>query len=1217
MKLRTLLSLGYILVFALMIVLAAIAYQGFNSFNNNAAWVTHTQNVIAIANQLEKQMIDMETGERGFLITGNEKFLVPHRKGEKEFETLVPKLKKLVSDNPAQVRRLKKIYELEDRWLKSAGSLLIDARKTAKSETDIKKINAIVDREIGKKVMDEIRDEFKEFIQVEKDLLDARQKNAKSTALMNVFIVISGTAIAIIIGIAAMLLASRSVFKQVGGEPTVIAEVTDQIAKGNLDVKIEDNKLHTGILGSIITMLAALKSNKKTVDEEDWLKTGIAKLNDVIRGEGDVSRLSKKIISEMTSYMNAQIGALYLLDETDEKEAYLVLTGTYAYKKRKNLSNKFKSGEGLVGQAFLEKQQIVVSNVPDDYVKITSGLGEAVPHFIVETPFMFEDQVIGVIEIGTVHEMTDLQLSYLEQAVKVTGISFNTVKKQEELTKALAESQALSEELQAQSEELQAQQEELKAANEELEAQTVSLKKSESSLIAQQEELQAANEELEEKTDFLEKQRAEISEKNEVLAKTGAELEEKARELEISSRYKSEFLANMSHELRTPLNSILLLSRDLAENKDKHLDEDEVESAEIVYNSGNDLLNLINEILNLSKIEAGRMTLELRDLKPGDIASDIKVNFARLMKEKELTMKVEVAKTVPDSIKTDSQKFEQIIKNLIFNASKFTEKGGSIDISIHRPSKNIDLSKSGLVPEKTIAFAVKDTGIGISAEKHHEIFEAFQQADGSTSRKYGGTGLGLSISRELSILLGGEIKLESTVGEGSTFTLYLPEDGPEIIPASEAEEAVAKSLSVKAASGKNEILETPRVKVVQSIDEHIMPENKQILVIEDDPVFAKILMDQCKENGLKCWRADNGEDGLRLAAEKIPMAIILDIRLPEKSGWEVLDELKKNPDTRDIPVHVMSGDDNLEDAASKGVVGTLSKPVSKEDLNGVLSNIKSFINRKKKSLLIVEDDEVQVSAIKRLVAGKDIKVLVAGSGKDAEKILKSESIDCMILDLKLPDISGFALLDKLNGIEEINTPPVIVYTAKDLSKDELAKLEEHSETVIVKGIKSEERLLDETALFLHKVIERMPKTKQAMLTSLYEKDNMFKGRKVLVVDDDMRNVFALAKILKQKDIIVEKAENGKKALKYLETNDDIDLVLMDIMMPEMNGYEAIKIIRDKNSKVKKHDVLIFALTAKAMKQDKEKCVEAGADDYLSKPLDTEKLFSMMRVWLYR
>ena len=1215
MKFRTLLSLGYLLVFVLMIILAFVTYNGISSLRDTAGWVTHTQKVIRMANLLEKQLIDMETGQRGFLITGKDDFLEPHNEGKIRFAKIIAQLKKLVSDNPAQVKQLNNIEKLVEQWLKVAVEPEIIARREIKkSKSSMKNISALLEKGTGKMMMDNLRNKFTDFLQVERDLLLIREKDAKYIAKVNILIVILGTIMAIVLGITGMLIISRFILRQLGGEPSVIAGITGSIAEGKLDIDVGSESSSTGIFASIKTMLISLKTNKKLVENQDWLKTGIVQLNDIVRGEGDVNKLSLKIISEMTSYIGAQIGALYLLDETGGDDS-LVLAGSYAYKKRKNLSNRFKSGEGLVGQAFLERQQIVISNVPEDYIKITSGLGESVPRFIVETPFLFEDKVIGVIEIGTIHEMSDLQLSYLEQAISVTGISFNTVQNQEELSKALQESQTLSEELQSQAEELQTQQEELRSANEELEAQTSSLKESESSLIAQQEELQAANEELEEKTDFLEKHRTEISEKNDVLARTGAELEAKARELEISSRYKSEFLANMSHELRTPLNSILLLSRDLAENKEKHLDVEEIESAEIVYNSGNDLLNLINEILNLSKIESGKINLELKDLELKEFADDIKINFARLVKEKDLELKINMAENLPESLKTDSQKFGQIIKNLIFNACKFTEKG-SIEVSIDRPRQGVDLSRSALSARKTIAVSVIDSGIGIPAEKQGEIFEAFQQADGSTSRKYGGTGLGLSISRELSKLLGGEIQLESTVGKGSVFTLYLPEDGPVLIPASEAEHAVAESILAKSETND---LAKPLSNLSDVADDykHIRPQENSILIVEDDPTFAKILGVQCQENGFKCFSADNGEDGLKLAVEKNPKAIILDIRLPEKNGWEVLDELKKNPSTKNIPVHVMSSEDNLEGAYLKGVVGTLNKPVSKEDLHEALSNIKSFVNRKKKTLLIVEDNEVQMKAIKKLIGNKDVKVLEAGSGEDAVKLLKSAPVDCMILDLKLPDISGFTLLDKLNAMRGINTPPVIIYTAKDLSPEELAKLEEHSETVIVKGIKSEERLLDETALFLHKVIEKSSKPKQAMLMNLHDKDNMFKERKILVVDDDMRNVFALSKILKQKGIAVEKAENGQKALNYLEKNDDVDLVLMDIMMPEMNGYEAIKIIRDKKSKVKKHDILIFALTAKAMTQDKEKCIEAGADDYLSKPLDTEKLFSMMRVWLYK
>ena len=1228
MKLRTLLSLGYVLVFFLMIALAAITYDAIHSLRTTAEWVAHTQEAIGVANHLGKLMVDMETGERGFVISGDSKFLEDHDNGEEQFAIEIIELKKQISDNPEQVALLNEIELLKNKWLKIAVEPAILARKKINKlgQSNIDDIAVFVKSGVGKRIMDKLRGKLKEFTDVEKELLAAREKEAAIVAQRSVYIMMFGTAMAIALGVIGMIMVSRSIFKQVGGEPSEIAAITGRIAKGELDIDINENQTLTGIFGSITKMAKALKSNRKKTQDQDWLKTGIAQLNDIVRGEQNIRQLSAKIISELTSYMDAQIGALYLLDDTEKENPYLKLTGSYAYKKRKNLSNKFKLGEGLVGQAFLEKQQIVVSNVPEDYVKITSGLGEAIPRFIVETPFSFENEVIGVIEIGTVNEMTDLELQYLEQAVAVTGISFNVVKKQQALEQALKESQELSEELQAQSEELQAQQEELqsaneelqsqqeelKAANEELEEQTMTLKQNESSLISQQEALQAANEELEEKTEFLEKQRAEISEKNAVLAQTSAELETKAKELEISSRYKSEFLANMSHELRTPLNSILLLSRDLAENKDKHLDKEEIESAEIVYRSGNDLLNLINEILNLSKIEAGKMTLNLNEFKVKEFAADIKQHFSHIAKKRGLSLEVNTGDNLPDTIQTDPQKLDQIMKNLISNSSKFTEKGG-INISITRPSKNTNFSKSGLIAEKTIAIAVSDTGIGIPKDKQQEIFEAFQQADGSTSRKYGGTGLGLSISRELSKLLGGEIQLESTVNKGSTFTLYLPENGPEIIPASEAEEAVAKSLSAKAEAEKNKTIAAEAVvDKVYTSQEDIKPQDNSILIVEDDPVFAKLLTEQCRANGFKCLTANNGRDGLQLALDRIPKAIILDIRLPEKDGWEVMEELKKNPATSHIPIHVMSSVDNLDDALSKGgIVGTLTKPVSKEDLDKALNGIKDFVSSKKKTLLIVEDNEMQLKAIKKIIASKDVTVLAAGSGEAAIKHLKSGAVDCMILDLTLPDISGFELLDKLDEIEEINTPPIIVYTGKDLSKDELEKLQERSETVILKGAKSEERLLDETALFLHKMGKEQPK----VIT--IDKDKMFKGQKVLVVDDDMRNVFALSKILKQKGLDVLKAENGKKALNILETNGDIDLVLMDIMMPEMNGYETIQRIRDPKSNVKNHDILVLALTAKAMKQDREKCIQAGADDYLSKPVDTEKLFSMMRVWLYK
>jgi CheY-like chemotaxis protein/signal transduction histidine kinase/CHASE3 domain sensor protein len=1226
MKFRKLLSLGYVLVFALVIVLASVTYWGVSSLRKTADNVAITQKVISDVNLLEKIILHMETGVRGYLVIGNQKALEPYRQGDKDFHKTLHALKNLVSHNKQQLELLNEIDELEEKWHEVVAGPQIKSRDLINAnKKTIPEVAAELEKGVGEEIMGEIHQKFDEFVKMEKDLLDERERDAKDVAVQSVYIVILGTLLTIVIGIAAMLIVSRSIFKQVGGEPAEIAEITGRIAKGELDIHMDDRGLLSGIYASVKTMLQSLRANKKAFEEQDWLKSGVAKLNDVVRGEQDLNKLGRNIVTEIASYINAQIGALYLLDESDKENTKLVLSGTYAYKKRKNLSNEFKVGEGLVGQACLEKQQIMLKNVPEDYIKITSALGEAVPEYIVETPFMFEGKVIGVIEIGSLHEITDLQLKYLEQALNVAGVSFNIVQRRQDLEHALRESQELSEELQAQSEELQAQQEELQAANEELqsqqeelktaneelEEQTMALKQNEKSLMSQQDKLKAANDELEEKTDFLEKQRAEIIEKNDVLAKTGAELEAKAKELEISSRYKSEFLANMSHELRTPLNSILLLSKDLAQNKDKHLDEEELESAEIVYNSGKDLLNLIDDILNLSKIEAGKMTVNLEKLSLKEFQKGIKQHFTRLVKEKGLKLNVNLDTELPDFVETDAQKLDQIIKNLISNACKFTETG-SIDVSIYRPPAETDLRKSGLAPKKSLAISVIDSGIGIPEDKQQEIFEAFQQADGSTSRKYGGTGLGLSISRELARLLGGEISLQSTVGKGSTFTLYIPENSPEYIndPDPELKKAIVKNdLHITHEEDSAE-----KLQAVVSVDKDIKSEDGDtILIVEDDPVFTKVLVKQCRENGFECLTAQDGVEALKVASEKIPKAIILDIRLPEKSGWEVLDELKKNSKTKNIPVHVMSGDDKLENALSKGVVGTLRKPISKEDLTEALNRIKNFVDSKKKTLLIVEDNADQVKAIKKLIAREDLEIFAAGSGKEAINILKSQNVDCMVLDLTLPDISGFTLLDKLYDMEDITTPPVVVYTGKELSKAELAKLEEHSETVIIKGAKSAERLLDETALFLNQVV----KPKNSMLVNLHDKDEMFKDKKVLVVDDDMRNVFALSKILKQKGIVVVKAENGKKALKQLEDNEDIDLVLMDIMMPEMNGYETIQRIRDPHSGVKNHEILIFALTAKAMKKDREKCIEAGANDYLSKPVDIEKLFSMMRVWLYK
>ncbi len=989
-----------------------------------------------------------------------------------------------------------------------------------------------------------------------------------------------------------------------------------KISKGdfNTSIAITSQDEIGEISSSINKMTISLKNAAAKNEKQDWLKTGQNKLNEKMRGDLDLVSLSRNIITYLAKYLNALIGAIYIIDEEDET---LKLTATYAFTKRKSLNNKIKIGEGLVGQAAFEKQMISVTNMPDDYFRISSGLGDTKPRNIIVNPFALEDKLIGVVELGSIKEFSDQQMEFLNSIMESIAIGINSALSRNKM-------KTLLEKTQQQAEELQTQQEELRTSNEELEQQTEALKKSEQELQAQQEELRVTNEELEEKTHSLELQKKNITEKNIELESARKNIEQKAKELEISGKYKSEFLANMSHELRTPLNSMLILSRDLADNKQKNLTKDQLESAEIVYKSGNDLLTLINNILDLSKIEAGKMNFNINDVKLLDIANDIKMYFTSAMREKNLKLNIKLNDNLPSSIKTDQQRVEQIIKNLMSNAIKFTQQG-SITVDFHKPTIDVDLSRSKLDYKKSIAISVIDTGIGIPKNKQLAIFEAFQQADGSTSRKYGGTGLGLSISRELSKFLCGEIQLQSEVGKGSVFTLYLPFETN--IKSGEIKREVFANTS----SLNNEIENNTHLKIeksdketqqqmiddVQSIPDDrdkLKEDDKIILVIEDDPNFAKILMRQCHEKNFKCIASATGEEGLKLAEQYVPQAIILDIMLPGIDGWTVLENLKSNPKIRHIPVHMMSVLEETIDAYKKGAIGYLTKPVKKEDLDDAFDKIENFNKRKVKELLIVEDDKNTRKSIKVLIGGSDVRITEAETGKDAVKKIKSQKFDCIVLDLGLPDMAGEDLLEKLKKDKNIELPPVIVYTGKELTKIENDNLMRFTDSIIIKGVKSEERLLDETALFLHRVVSDMPEQKQKIISNLYNKDLIFENKKILIVDDDMRNVFALTKVLEERGMNVLKAENGKMALDIVNKENDIDLILMDIMMPVMDGYETIRKIREQNKFI---DLPIIALTAKAMKQDREKCISAGANDYLSKPIVVEKLLSLMRVWLYK
>jgi CheY-like chemotaxis protein/signal transduction histidine kinase len=843
----------------------------------------------------------------------------------------------------------------------------------------------------------------------------------------------------------------------------------------------------------------------------------------------------------------------------------------------------------------MEKKRTIVNNLPENYIKVASGLGEAAPTALAVVPVLFQDEVTGILELASLEPFTDLHLSYMDMFVESLSVNLETVKSREALADALAQSQAFSEELQV-------QQEELTSANEELEEQTQMLEHSQAQLEAQQEELRVTNEELEEMNRSLQLQHEKVDQARQ-------EIEIKAKQLAIASKYKSEFLANMSHELRTPLNSVLLLSRILAMNKDNTLTDKQIESANIIYNSGNDLLSLIDEILDLSKIEAGKMTIHNENVALKDLELGIRNNFQHIADDKNLTLEIELEQDLPPNINTDRKRLDQIIKNLLSNAFKFTSQG-SITVSFRRPMPGSLLS-SKLEYEKMIAITVQDTGIGIPEDKQKVIFEAFQQADQGTTRAYGGTGLGLTISRELAQILGGEIRLKSEPGKGSTFTLYLPMGKPGKIT------ALLDSGKEKEPDVKEQEPEPAKETTSQLISDDrysIEPNDSIILAIEDDPAFADMLIDQCHQKGFKTIITTSGEEGLKLATQTKPDAIILDLRLPGMDGWKVLETLKDNPKTRHIPVHIISIKDVTLDAIRKGAVGQLTKPVTREALEEAFGKLETIFNKQIKELLVVEDDTKLRNGLVKLFHDSDIHIDQAATGNEAINAIRSRTYDCVILDLGLPDMTGFQVLRRLEANEKLELPPVIVYTGQELTREEEADLRRYAESIIIKGTKSEERLLSEVSLFLHRVVGITPERKRKMITNLYESENIFQDKMILVVDDDMRNVFALSRLMEEKGIKIFKAENGEKALKILDKEPNIDLVLMDVMMPVMDGYDAMRQIR---AQARFEQLPIIALTAKAMKQDRDLCLAAGANDYLTKPIDTNRLFSMMRVWLYR
>jgi len=1034
----------------------------------------------------------------------------------------------------------------------------------------------------------------------------------------------------ILVTILIMFLLTKSIFnplKQINAYLKILSQGKPSQDKFTYQGKDE--------IAEIITSVRQVKNSLQEMMEnnikQDWLKTGQNQLNEELSGEQPMIKLAENAINFITPYLDTQMGACYIAEDNQQR---LRMIASYAYTWRKELANEFELGEGLVGQAALERKMIIITQAPADYIYIQSGLGQSQPNAILVMPILYEGSLKAVIELASFHLLTEIQLQFLNEVMPSIGIAINTAQsrsqmqlllqqsesqkkaletqatelqtKQKELKETNKALQSQSEILQHQAIELQNQQEELQQTNEELQTQSEELQ-------AQQEELTQSNEELEKRTSDLELQKQEIRDKNQFLEKAQHALETKANELELASQYKSEFLANMSHELRTPLNSLLILAQLLGDNPENNLTEKQVEYARTMYSAGSDLLKLINEILDLSKVESGKMEVHVDLLALVELVETLNLKFQPVAEEKGITFNISLADNLPMVIYTDAQRLIQIINNLLSNAFKFTEQG-EIKLDISRPDEGFEMSNQTLKAANTVMIRVSDTGIGIPKDKQQVIFEAFQQVDGTTCRSYGGTGLGLSISRQLVRLLGGEIQLHSEEGKGSTFTLYLPES---LAKSTESHPILTpEASSVKAVESSMPIAVEPTCSNDNLIDDrdNLQADDKSILIIEDDRKFSRILIELAQEKQFKCLLAEEGQSGLQLAENYKPDAIILDIGLPKIDGWTVMERLKENPNTRHIPVHFMSASDHRQEAKKMGAIGYLLKPMGMTELSEAFKKIDRFISKTLKNLLILIDQEQRHQEILKLLDNDNVQSTIAKTQAIALEQLKTIPFDCIVLDIEVEQSSGIKLLEQLYSEEKLAQIPVIIYAERELTDSEETVLHQYAENLTIKAVRSPARLLDETTLFLHQVEAQLPKEKQKMLRMVHDKKAILTGKKVLLVDDDIRNTYALMTFLDGLDMEVTVGNNGKEAIALLDDHPDINIVLMDIMMPEMDGYEAMRQIR---TQARFRKLPIIALTAKAMKGDKTKCIEAGANDYLSKPVDTDKLISLMRVWLYR
>ena len=1117
------------------LVSGIIAYVNTRTLMRDVELVTRTHDVLATLADVLSLVQDAESSQRGFIITGEERYLEPYTAALTRLDDRLDAAERLLADSSVHegvIEELRSRVDLRQQYLAE----ILALRRNQGFEA----ARAVIASGRGKAAMDSVREQIEAIQETERGL-----RRERLAEMNNAYRVAVGSGIV------------------------------------------------TGVLGIVLAGVVAMLVRRAAIvrQRQTWLQSGQIGLSAALAGDQRVETLGDSLLKFLAEYLDAQAGAFFVEDSGTFRRvaSYGVPAG--------GVPDRIARGEGLLGQAAKDGQSLFLHDVPENYLDVGSALGRSKPRHLAIVPTKEDSRVNGVIELGFVHAIDGALTELFERVAEPLGTAVRSANYRAHL-------QNLLEETQRQGEELQAQSEELRVSNEELEEQSRALRESQTRLEQQQAELEQINTQLEEQAERLESQRDES-------IRVNAALEMRSIELQKASKYKSDFLANMSHELRTPLNSSLILAKLLADNPEGNLTAEQVQYAETIRASGNDLLNLINDILDLSKIEAGRVDIHAEPFPLPQLIDDLGRAFQAVAAQKGLSFKTQILSGCPDELTTDRQRLEQILKNLVSNAVKFTEKG-EVLVSASRPAPG------------RVAISVTDTGIGVPEEQQTAIFEAFQQADATTSRKYGGTGLGLSISRELARLLGGEIHLASEPGQGSTFTLTIPESFEAAV--APVRPTVQNPTMPLGAPAKVERA-TSGVAPDRAILPHRIPDDRErltansrmILVVEDDEAFARILYDLAHELHFQCVIATTAEEGFAVAVQYLPGAIVLDVGLPDHSGLAVLDRLKHDARTRHIPVHVVSAGDHAQTALSLGAVGYMLKPVPRESLAEALKGLEERLARRMRRVLVVEDDAIQRDSLQKLLGSHDVETVGVGTAADCLESLKTQTFDCMVLDLSLPDSSGYALLETLSREDSYSFPPVIVYTGRALSADEEQQLRRYSKSIIIKGAKSPERLLDEVTLFLHQVVTELPPEQQRMLEKARSRDSALEGRRILVVEDDVRNVFALSSILEPRGATVDIARNGREAVEILDLSIEdgrpaIDLILMDVMMPEMDGLTATREIRTRPA-LKKTPIIM--LTAKAMKNDQEQCLAAGANDYMAKPLDVEKLLSLVRVWMPR